>query len=190
MIMANSNDLNTLLDDFLQYLIIEKSLSPLTIRQYKHYLTKFVRWMDANFVPLSPTSINLELTRQFRIYLAYLKNANGKSLNKNTQTYYVVALRSFLRYLTVKRDITTLNPEKIDLPKSSPRMISFLRPEQVTMLLNSPQISDIKGLRDKAILETFFSTGLRVSELVNLNRDQINTKTKEFGVKGKGGKVR
>ena len=187
---ALTSNLRTLVDDFLQYLIVEKSLSPLTIREYKHYLTRFICWMEDNSIPLSSTSINLELIRQFRIYLAYLLNKNGKPLSKNTQTYHVIALRSFLRYLTVKRDISTLNPDKIDLPKSNPRMINFLKQEQVTMLLNSPQISDIKGLRDKAILETFFSTGLRVSELVKLNRDQINTKTKEFGVRGKGNKIR
>lgn len=186
----STDNLTSLVDDFLQYLIVEKSLSPLTIREYKHYLHRFLCWMENSSFPLSPASINMELIRQFRIYLAYFRQRNGKPLSKNTQTYHIVAIRSFLRYLTVKRDISTLNPGRIDLPKTDPRMINFLTREQLNVLLDSPQISDIKGLRDKAILETFFSTGLRVSELVKLNRDQINMQTKEFGVKGKGGKIR
>ena len=146
--------------------------------------------MEENSLPLSPSTINLEPIRRFRIYLATFRARNGRQLNKNTQTYHIVALRSFLRYLGVKRDIPVLNPEKIDLPKANPRMVNFLNNEQLTRLLASPEISDDAGLRDRTILETLFSTGLRVSELVKLNRDQINLDRKEFGVRGKGNKIR
>ncbi len=182
--------LKSLIGDFLEYMLIEKSLSQLTIKEYQHYLYRFHDWLEQNKIPLFPDSINLESVRQFRIFLATFRNANGRTLNKNTQTYHIVALRSFLRYLNVKRDISTLHPDKIDLPKSSPRMVSFLNSEQLNRLLNSPRISDEIGLRDRTILETLFSTGLRVSELVKLNRDQVSLERKEFGVRGKGNKIR
>ena len=183
-------NLKSLVDDFLEYLLIEKSLSQLTIKEYRHYLYRFLEWLDNNNLPLSPDAISLETVRQFRIYLATFRNRNGHTINRDTQTYHIVALRSFLRYLNVKRDIPTLNPDKVDLPKSSPRMVTFLNNEQLTRLLSSPQISDEIGLRDRTILETLFSTGLRVSELVSLNRDQVNLERKEFGVRGKGNKIR
>lgn len=186
----SNSTLKSLADEFLEYLLIEKSLSQLTIKEYRHYLYRFLAWIEKNELPLSPGSINLETVRKFRIFLASYRNNNGLTLNKNTQTYHIVALRSFLRYINVKRDIVSLNPDKIDLPKASPRMVSFLNSEQLTRLLNSPEISDEIGLRDRTILETLFSTGLRVSELVKLNRDQINLERKEFGVRGKGNKIR
>ncbi|MGA2367998.1 MAG: tyrosine-type recombinase/integrase [Dehalococcoidia bacterium] len=186
----NDNTLKPLTQDFLEYMLIEKSLSQLTILEYKHYLSRFIAWLEDNSLPLSPSSINLETVRMFRIYLATFRARSGRQLNKNTQTYHIVALRSFLRYLGVKRDMPVLNPEKIDLPKTSPRMVNFLNNEQLTRLLDSPEISDEAGLRDRTILETLFSTGLRVSELVKLNRDQINLDRKEFGVRGKGNKIR
>jgi len=114
----------------------------------------------------------------------------GKQLKHVTQSYHIVALRAFLRYLLVQRDIATLSPDKIELPRQASRSVAFLNPEQMERLLRSPQISNIIGLRDKAILETLFSTGLRVSELVSLNRDQVDLERKEFGVKGKGNKIR
>ena len=101
-----------------------------------------------------------------------------------------MALRAFLRYLLVQRDIPTLSPDKIELPKQSSRSVAFLNPEQTERLLNSPKISSDAGLRDRTTLETLFSTGLRVSELVSLNRDQIDLERREFGVKGKGNKLR
>ena len=124
------------------------------------------------------------------MYLAHLRNRNGTPLKHVTQSYHIIALRAFLRYLLVQRDMSTLSPDKVDLPKQSQRLVIFLNPEQVERLLSSPQISNKIGLRDKAILETLFSTGLRVSELVRLNRDQINLERQEFGVKGKGNKIR
>jgi site-specific recombinase XerD len=182
--------LNALITEFLEYLEIERGCSPLTIRGYKHYLNRFHNWLSENYSAIKPGDITLEIVRNYRLYLAHLRNRNGAQLRYITQTYHIIVLRAFLRYLLVQRDIPTLSPDKIELPKQSSRSIAFLNPEQVERLLNSPQISNITGLRDKAILETLFSTGLRVSELVKLNRDQLDLERKEFGVKGKGNKLR
>jgi len=182
--------LELLIAEFLEYLEIQKGCSPLTIREYRHYLDRFRNWATENSPATKPEDINLELIRRYRLYLAHLPARDGLPLQRVTQSYYIVALRAFLRYLLVQRDIPTLSPDKIELPKQSSRSITFLNPEQMERLLNSPKISNIIGLRDRAILETLFSTGLRVSELVSLNRDQVDLERKEFGVKGKGNKMR
>ena len=182
--------LSSWIADFLEYLEIEKGRSPLTIREYEHYLKRFDDWLSQNSSAVEPEDIDLELVRKYRLYLAHLRNRNGVPLKRNTQTYYIIALRAFLRYLLVQRDIPTLSPDKLELPKQISRSVTFLNPGQLDRLLNSPKISNEAGLRDKAILETLFSTGLRVSELVSLNRDQINLDRKEFGVRGKGDKLR
>ena len=187
---AKNTDIKTLINDFLGYLLVEKSLSRLTIRDYRLYLDRFAKWIDDNSIPAKPEIIDLDTIHKYRIFLAGFINKNGVPLKNITQTYYIIALRSFLRYLSTQRDINTLNPDKINLPKTEDRVVSFLNPEQVSRLLESPQISDELGLRDRTILELLFSTGLRVSELVRLNRDQINLERREFGVKGKGNKVR
>lgn len=189
--MSHNTSLDLLITEFLEYLEIEKGCSFLTTRVYRHYLDRFHNWLSEN----SPTTsrvedIDLELIRRYRLYLAHLRTRNGLLLKRVSQSYHIIALRAFLRYLLVKRDIPTLSPDKIELPKQNSRSVSFLDPEQIKRLLSSPQISNEIGLRDKAILETFFSTGLRVSELVKLNRDQIDLKRQEFGVKGKGNKLR
>ena len=182
--------LELLISEFLEYLEIQKGCSPLTIRDYRRYLQRFHNWLIENYPAVKPEEINLELVRRYRLYLAHFRASNGLPLKRVTQSYHIVALRAFLRYLLVQRDIPTLSPDKIELPKQSSRSIAFLNPEQRERLLNSPQISNIIGLRDRAILETLFSTGLRVSELVSLSRDKIDLERKEFGVKGKGNKVR
>jgi site-specific recombinase XerD len=179
-----------LVDDFLEYLEVEKGRSSLTIREYRHYLERFLDWLKTNTKVAEPCDLTSDVVRKYRLYLAHISNTDGKQLKRATQTYYVIALRTFLRYLVVQRNIVTLSPDKIELPKQSQRSVTFLNPEQLDRLLNCPQISDEAGLRDKAILETLFSTGLRVSELVRLNRDQINLERKEFGVRGKGDKLR
>ncbi len=186
--------LESLIKDFLEYLEIERNVSQLTIRNYAHYLKRFLGFLSA----LSPTSavkpvktsdITSESIRQYRLYLSRFVDAHDISLKRVTQNYHLIALRSFLKYL-LKRDIAVVAPEKIDLPKAESRSIKFLEREQVDRLLNMPEISTPDGLRDKAILETLFSTGLRVSELVKLNRGQINFERKEFGVIGKGRRAR
>jgi integrase/recombinase XerD len=182
--------LDSLITEFLEYLEIEKGCSLLTIRGYKHYLTRFYTWLRHNSSATKPEDITLGIVRNYRLYLAHFRDRNGIHLKHVTQTYHIIALRAFLRYLLVQRDVPTLSPDKIDLPKQISRSIAFLNSEQMGRLLDSPQISNIINLRDKTILETLFSTGLRVSELVKLNRDQLDLERKEFGVRGKGNKLR
>jgi len=182
--------LELLIAEFLEYLEIQKGCSPLTIRDYRRYLERFHDWLTENSPATKPEDINLELVRRYRLYLAHLRARDGLPLKRVTQSYHIIALRAFLRYLLVQRDIPTLSPDKVELPKQGSRSIAFLNLEQVERLLNSPKISNNAGLRDRTILETLFSTGLRVSELVSLNRDQIDLERKEFGVKGKGNKLR
>ena len=199
-------DLAPLIKDFLEYLEIERNVSQLTIRNYAHYLSRFLGFL-AGYSPTPPSSaeapkeadartkhvkvsdISSESIRQYRLFLSRYVDEHGISLKRVTQNYHLIALRSFLKYL-LKRDIAVVAPEKIDLPKAESRSIKFLEREQVDRLLNMPEISDKEGLRDKAILELLFSTGLRVSELTHLNRDTINFDRKEFGVIGKGRRAR
>lgn len=183
--MTRNKDLVSLIDSFLEYLEIERNCSKLTIRDYKHYLETFAVWLAQIYPRKSIEGVDLNTVRKFRVYLAGRTDKNGRGLKKVTQNYYVIAIRSFLKWL-IKSDYKVLAPEKIDLPKTESRSLKFLSTEQVQTLLNSPSVSTDAGLRDKAILETLFSTGLRVSELTKLNRDQINFKTREFGVIGKG----
>jgi len=182
-------NLDNLIEEFLQYLEIERNCSPLTIRNYRHYLETFLKWSNQNNPITKPKDINLDCVRKYRLYLSRYYDEKGLTLKKVTQTYYVIALRAFLRYL-VKKDLPVLAPEKIELPKVESRSLKFLDRDQLERLLNSPEISTPQGLRDKAILEVLFSTGLRVSELVKLNRDQINLERREFGVIGKGQRQR
>jgi len=182
--------LESLIGEFLEYLEIEKGCSPLTIREYRHYLKRFHNWVAEDSPAIKADEINLKLVRRYRLYLAHLHGGDGLPLKPVTQSYHIVALRAFLRYLLVQRDIPTLSPDKIELPKQRSRSVAFLNPEQMGRLLNSPKLSNDAGLRDRTILETLFSTGLRVSELVSLNRGQIDLERKEFGVRGKGNKIR
>ena len=178
--------LSKLIVDFLEYLEIERNASQMTIRNYDHYLARFLSFAKN----IDPEKLDLELVRKYRVYLArYVDETTGLSLKKVTQNYFLIALRAFLKYLA-RRDIETLSAEKIELGKQDPRPIKILDPENLERLLSAPEISTDEGLRDKALLETLFSTGLRVSELVKLNRDQINLGRAEFGVIGKGGKER
>ena len=183
-------NLELLIAEFLEYLEIQKGCSPLTIRDYTRYLKRFRNWLSENFPATKPEDINLDLVRKYRLHLAHLCARDGLPLQRVTQSYHIVALRAFLRYLLVQRDIATLSPDKLELPKQGSRSVSFLNPDQMERLLNSPKIATNAGLRDRTILETLFSTGLRVSELVSLNRDQIDLERREFGVKGKGNKLR
>lgn len=191
-------DVDQLLKDFLEYLEIERNVSQLTIRNYRHYLERFIGYLkDGSSPASSPPSVKTvkisdvtaDTIRGYRLHLSRFVDERGLSLKRVTQNYHLIALRSFLKYLA-KRDIPSITPDKIDLPKSESHSIKFLTREQVDRLLNMPEISTPEGLRDKAILEVLFSTGLRVSELVSLNRDTINLERREFGVVGKGRKVR
>lgn len=187
--MSKTAFLSQLIEEFLEYLEIEKNCSALTIRDYRHYLTRFLNWLSPTRSVQTPKNIDLETVKKYRIYLARYADKSDRTLSRQTQAYHVIALRSFLRWL-VKNDYQTLAPEKIDLPRGESRSLKFLDASQLERLLAQPDISKIQGLRDKAIIETLFSTGLRVSELVKLSRDSINLERREFGVIGKGGRSR
>ncbi|MBI5044507.1 MAG: tyrosine-type recombinase/integrase [Candidatus Levybacteria bacterium] len=181
--------LPSLVNQFLEYLEIEKNASKLTIRDYRHYLDTFVAW-HSSALPSQPIEkLSLDNIRKYRVFLANKTDRHGQTMKKVTQNYYVIALRSLLRYL-IKNDIATLEPSKIDLPKTESRSLKFLEREQVERLVMMPDTSKIDGLRDRAIMELLFSTGLRVSELVSLNHAQINLDRREFGIIGKGKKSR
>lgn len=177
------------INDFLEYLEIEKNASKLTIRDYRHYLTSFEKWHSSTLSSDSLEKLSLSDIRKYRVYLANRVDNKGRTLKKVTQNYYVIALRSLLRYL-IKNDVTTLEPSKIDLPKTESRSLKFLEREQVERLVTMPDTSREDGVRDRAILELLFSTGLRVSELVSLDHKNINIERREFGVIGKGRKAR
>lgn len=179
-----------MVDEFLEYCEIERNLSTLTIRDYRHYLKFFVAWSVANSPISKPGDFTIELVRKYRVYLAHFSSPNGNlPLKKVTQNYYVIALRSFLRYL-VRKDLGVMPPEKIELPKTESRSLKFLDRDQLERLIAGPDTSKEPGLRDRAIMEMLFSTGLRVSELCRLNREQINLERREFGIIGKGGRAR
>ena len=177
------------IDDFLEYLEVEKGSSTLTVRNYRHYLKRFNFWLTKSKANPDLDDITPEAIREYRLYLARFKDAKGASLAKKTQGYHAIAIRSFLRWL-IRTDKEVMSPDKIDLPKAEERDIKFLSGEQVERLLGAPFKSKLTGKRDKAILEVLFSTGLRVSELVKLDRDKINLNQREFGIIGKGGKAR
>lgn len=178
-----------LINDFLEYLEIEKNCSKLTIRDYRHYLDVYMDWHIANLPSKKIDDLDLSDVRKYRVFLSNKTDPKGAGLKKVTQNYYVIAFRSFLRYL-IKNDYKTLEPSKIDLPKTESRSLKFLEREQVDRLVISPDTSKEEGIRDRAIMELLFSTGLRVSELVSLNRDQINLDRREFGIIGKGKRSR
>jgi site-specific recombinase XerD len=178
--------ISKLITDFLEYLEVERNCSQLTIRNYDHYLQRFLSFAG----DIEPRKINLELIRKYRVYLArYVDEETGLSLKRVTQNYFMIALRAFLKYLA-RQDVETLSAEKVELGDQDPRPIKVLDDDQLQRLLSSPDVSDEVGLRDKAVLEILFSTGLRVSEVAKLDRDGVNLDRKEFGVVGKGGKER
>lgn len=187
-------ELEKLVQQFLEYLEIEKGRSQLTIRNYHLYLKKFLNWL-IEVSPqkiFSPSEITLDLIHRYRLWLNRQKIRGEKTLSLVTQNYYLIALRSFLKYLA-KNDIQTLAPEKIELAKTDDRQITFLEGNDLENFLAAPlQIDQPETIkfRDKAILELLFSTGLRVSELASLKKEDINLKKDEFTVRGKGGKWR
>lgn len=177
-------NLKELKEDFLEYLQIERGRSPKTIENYRRYLDRFLKWSDAS----EPEDITERKVRKFRLWLDRQPGTEGETLKRKTQNYYLIALRAFLKYLA-RQDIKSLNSEKIELAKTGDRDLDLISAKELERLLGAPEGSDLKDLRDKAILETLFSTGLRVSELVALDRD-LDLSKDEFSVRGKGGKVR
>ncbi|MEN8253675.1 MAG: tyrosine-type recombinase/integrase [Patescibacteria group bacterium] len=174
--------------DFLEHLEVERNVSRLTIRNYGQYTKRFVDWFESQGYK-DLRELDRDSMRKYRIYLARYIDRYGRTLSKKTQGYYIIALRSWLKWL-IKNDVKVMNPEKIDLPKTEAHSMHFLNRSQIQALLSQPGLSSKTGLRDKVVLEVLFSTGLRVSELVSLNRDQIDLERREFGVIGKGRRPR
>jgi len=187
--LPKNSELSSKISAFLEYLEVEKGSSSLTIRNYRHYLTRFLLWLERQGIKPTLQSIKPEVIHNYRLYLSRLVDRDGRTLSRKTQGYHSIALRSFLKWC-LKNDLEVMAPEKIELPKIAERQVKFLTGKEVDRLLNAPSLSTIVGKRDKAILEVLFSTGLRVSELVSLNRDNVDIKRREFGVVGKGGRAR
>jgi site-specific recombinase XerD len=171
--------------DFLEYLEIEQNRSQKTIANYDHYLTRLTDFAGE----ITVSDIDTELVRKWRLWLNRLATSSSDELQKTTQNYHLIALRSFLKFCA-KRNIPALAADKIELARTTRKQVTFLSIEEVERLLEQPDISSQSGLRDRAILELLFSSGLRVSELVSLDRDHINLKRREFMVRGKGQKDR
>lgn len=178
--------LSALITDFLEYLELERNASQLTIKNYDHYLKRFLGWAG----DINPGEIDLNMVRRYRLHLSrWSDQKTKKTLKRVTQNYFMIALRAFLRYLA-RIDVETLSPEKVELGETEARPLKVLDDSQLKQLLDAPDTSKKDGIRDRCLLETLFSTGLRVSELASLNRDTINLNRREFGIIGKGGKER
>jgi site-specific recombinase XerD len=175
-----------LLTDFLEYLEIEQNRSQKTIANYHHYLMRLV---DFGGNELEVLEITPEFVRKWRLWLNRLGTNTSDELQRSTLNYHLIALRSFLKYCA-KRDIEAMPADKVELARVKRKQVTFLSDDEMERLLQQPKTNDVAGLRDKAILELLYSSGLRVSELVNLNRDHINLKRMEFMVRGKGQKDR
>ena len=182
---ANTMYMSELLLDFIEHLEVEGGRSAKTAENYTLYIERFVEFTN----DITVDKITSEIIRKYRLWLNRYKNNNDDELSTITQSYHLIALRGFLNYLS-KRDIPSLSPEKIELPKVSRRQVTFLHYDEVEQILSQINTDSPVGLRDRAIIELLFSSGLRVSELVNLNRDHINAKRREFVVRGKGEKDR
>jgi site-specific recombinase XerD len=176
-------DLKLLKTEFLEYLEIEKGRSVKTVENYDRYLTRYLAFSKIT----SPSKLTEQSVREFRIHLNRQAGTSGTMKHK-TQNYYMISLRAFLKFLR-KRGIESLNPERIELAKVGARDLDLISFEELSRLINGPQGETLVALRDKAILELFFSTGLRVSELCSLNRD-LDLSRDEFSIRGKGEKVR
>lgn len=178
------------INDFLEYCEIGKNQSQNTIKAYYRYLNKFSRFALANGIN-DPAKIDMEIVKRYRLYLNRLADDKGNTLKLITQNYHLIALRAFLKYLS-KQDVKSLAPEKIELPKNPQRQVEFLEKDELIRLFDATagEKEELPRLRDYAILQTLFSTGLRVSECASLRRDSVNLDRREFTVRGKGSKLR
>lgn len=181
--------LSELKREFLEYLEIEKGRALHTVRNYDHYLTRFLEYARVD----DPKKLTEQMVREYRLWLNRQPGTKqGRvtdTLKRRTQNYYLIALRAFLKYLR-KRGIESLNPERIELAKVPERSLDLISPEELDRLMKGPDLSTLVGLRDRAMLELLFSTGLRVSELCNLSQDDVDLSRDEFSVRGKGDKIR
>ncbi len=175
--------------EFLEYLEIEKGRSIHTVTNYDHYLSRFLEYVKHD----NPQKLSESEVREYRLWLNRQPGTkigrNVETLKRKTQNYYLIALRAFLKYLR-KRGIESLNPERIELAKVPERSLDLISSQELDRLLSAPDVHSIQGLRDKAILELLFSTGLRVSELCALSQEDVDLSRDEFSVRGKGDKVR
>lgn len=170
---------------FLEHVEVGKNQSAKTLENYEHYLNRFLNWYGDK----KPHQITLDDIHKYRLFLNRYQDERGRTLGIKTQNYHIIALRAFLKYLT-KNDIQTLPPEKIDLQKIPERTVEYLTREELERLFEAAGTGSLLALRNRSILETLYSTGLRVSELAALNRQQVDLKRKEFMVRGKGQKPR
>lgn len=186
-------DISELVADFLESLEIEKGRSTKTIENYGLYLSRFIDLITEDFEGqemIKPSDITPEVLRRFRLKLnRFSDNQNKERLSALTQSYHLIALRGFFKYLA-KRGIKSLDPSLIDLPRAAKKQVTFLHFDEIERLLAEIPLDTESGLRDRAIIELLFSGGLRVSELCSLNRDSINLERREFMVRGKGKKDR
>lgn len=178
-----ADDLRSLKTRFLEYVEIEKGRSPKTSENYDHYISTFLDQTKLT----SPAGITESVVREFRMWLNRQPGTVG-TMKRKTQNYYLIALRAFLKYLR-KTNVKSLDPERIELAKVGARDLDLITADELNRLLKAPVGDSLQALRDRAILELFFSTGLRVSELCSLNAD-IDLSRDEFSVRGKGDKVR
>lgn len=176
-------DLKILKTEFLEYLEIEKGRSVKTVENYDRYISRFLFHTKI----VSPERLDERSVREFRIWLNRQPGVAG-DMKKKTQNYYMIALRAFLKYLR-KRSIESLNPERIELAKVGQRDLDLISADELNRLMRAPKGDSLTALRDRAIMELFFSTGLRVSELCSLSRD-LDLSRDEFSIRGKGEKVR
>ena len=174
---------------FLEYLEIERGRSVKTVENYDHYLSKFFAFARTD----DPKKLTEEMVREFRLYLNRQPGTKVggriEPMKRKTQNYYLIALRAFLKYLR-KRGVASLSPEFIELAKVPERSLDLITPQELDRLMNAPDKTTLQGLRDRAILELFFSTGLRISELCGLSIDDVDLTRDEFSVRGKGDKIR
>jgi site-specific recombinase XerD len=182
--MSKKTEIIKLKQEFLEYIEIERGRSVKTVENYDRYLTRFFEHAEIK----KPSYISADAVREFRLWLNRQPAQDGGSIKRRTQNYYLIALRAFLKYLR-KRGVKTLEPEQIELAKLGEREVDFIAPDELARLLKAPHGDSLTALRDRAILETLFSTGLRVAELTSLNRD-INLNRDEITVRGKGDKLR
>jgi site-specific recombinase XerD len=170
---------------FLEHLEIELNRSSQTIENYCQCLDQFFKWSKIK----NPEHITIDLIRQYRLFLNHPSSIHKDVLKKNSQSHHIIILRTFLKFLA-KQDVSVISSEKIEVGKTSMRQVEFLDIDEMERLFEAASGKDLKSLRDRAVLELLFSSGLRVSELVNLNRDQVNLEKQEFSVRGKGDKIR
>ena len=178
-----------LLREFLEYMEIERGSSLKTVANYERYLNRFLEFAKVS----SPADIDDDSIREFRLHLnrsqgVFVKGQARGTMKKNTQNYHLIALRRFLKYM-MKRGVTALSPERIELAKVGAREIDLISGAELGRLMKAPEGEELPALRDRALLELFFSTGLRLSELCSLNHD-LDLSKDEFSIRGKGEKVR